>query len=62
MDYLLGEGQPTYVELEYLPANTKVASALRNYKILLVDPVESLDRREKWRKLYDEIIIRGAKS
>ena len=62
MDYLLGEGQPTYAELEYLPANTKVPSALRNYKILIVDPVESLDRREKWRKLYDEIIIRGAKS
>jgi iron(III) transport system substrate-binding protein len=62
MDYLLGEGQPTYAELEYLPANTKVPSALRNYKILMVDPAESLDRREKWRKLYDEIIIRGAKS
>lgn len=61
MDYLLGEGQQIYADLEYLPANTKVPSSLRNYKMLVVDPEESLDRRDKWRKLYDEIIMRGAK-
>jgi hypothetical protein len=44
-----------------LPANTKIASSLRNYKMLVVDPQESLDGRDKWRKLYDEIIIRGSK-
>jgi iron(III) transport system substrate-binding protein len=61
MDYLLGEGQQAYADLEYLPANTKIPSTLRNYKMLVVDPEESLDRRDKWRKLYDEIIMRGAK-
>ncbi len=61
MDYLLGEGQQAYADLEYLPANTKISNNLRNYKMLVVDPEESLDRREKWRKLYDEIIMRGAK-
>jgi hypothetical protein len=29
--------------------------------MMVVDPQESLDGREKWRKLYDEIIIRGGK-
>ena len=61
MDYLLGEGQPAYANLDYLTSNTKVPSALRSFKLLVVDPVESLDQREKWRKLYDEIIIRGAR-
>jgi iron(III) transport system substrate-binding protein len=61
MDYLLGEGQQAYADLEYLPANTKIPSTLRNYKMLVVDPEESLDRRDKWRKSYDEIIMRGAK-
>ena len=61
MDYLLGEGQQAYADLEYLPANSKIPSTLRNYKMLVVDPEESLDRRDKWRKLYDEIIMRGAK-
>jgi iron(III) transport system substrate-binding protein len=62
MDYLLGEGQPMYAELDYLPANSKIQSSLRNLKILIVDPAESLDQRDKWRKLYDEIIIRKARS
>jgi iron(III) transport system substrate-binding protein len=62
MDYLLGEGQKTYAELEYLPANTKVPSALRSIQIRVVDPAESLDRREKWRKLYEDIILKGAKT
>lgn len=62
MDYLLGEGQQGFADLEYLPANTKVPSGLRNLRILVVDPAESLDQRDKWRKLYDEIIIRKARS
>lgn len=61
MDYLLGEGQQAFSDLEYLPSNTKVASDLRSYKINFVDPAESLDHRDKWRKLYDEIVMRGGK-
>lgn len=62
MDYLLGEGQQAFADLEYLPANIKIPSSLRNNKILVVDPEESLDRRDKWRKLYDEIILKGART
>jgi iron(III) transport system substrate-binding protein len=62
MDYLLGEGQQGFADLEYLPANTKIPSSLRNNRILVVDPAESLDQRDKWRKLYDDIIIRKARS
>ena len=62
MDYLLGEAQQVFAELDYLPSNTRISSSLRNNRILIVDPVESLDRREKWRRLYDDIIIRRARS
>jgi iron(III) transport system substrate-binding protein len=61
MDYLLNEGQQAFADLEYLPSNTKITSDLRKFKINFVDPVESLDNRDKWRKLYDEIIMRGGK-
>jgi len=27
----------------------------------VVDPNESLDQRDKWKRLYDEIIIKGNK-
>jgi len=62
MDYLLSEAQPIYAQLDYLPSNTKVASDIRKYKLMLVDPQESLDRRDKWRKLYDDIILKGART
>ena len=58
MDYLRGEGQRAFAEVEYLPSNTQVSSYLR---INFVDPAESLDHRDKWRKLYDEIVMRGGK-
>ena len=61
MDYLLSEGQQAFADRAYLPSNTKVSSDLRKYKMNFVDPVESLDNREKWRKLYDEIVMRGGK-
>ena len=61
MDYLLGEAQPAFASLDYLPTNTKVDSPWRSIKMNIVDPVESLDHREKWRKLYDEIIMRGGR-
>ena len=60
-DYLLSDAQATYAKLSYLPASKKIKSALDSYKILVVDPSESLDGRERWKNLYDEIIIKGSK-
>lgn len=61
MDYLLGEGQETYIKIDYIASNTKYPSALRKIKMNVVDPTESLDQRDKWKRLYDEIIIKGNK-
>jgi iron(III) transport system substrate-binding protein len=58
-DYLLSEGQVGEVRpWNYLPSNLKVPSSLRQIKMMVVDPNESLDQREKWKKLYDEIILK----
>ena len=60
-DYLLSDAQPIYAKLSYLPASKKIKSALDSYKIMVVDPSESLDGRDHWKNLYDEIIIKGSK-
>lgn len=60
-DYLLGEAQATYAKLSYLPASKKIKSDLDKYQFKIVDPGESLDGRDYWKKLYDEIIIQGSK-
>jgi iron(III) transport system substrate-binding protein len=60
-DYLLGDAQATYAKLSYLPASKKIKSDLGKYQIKVIDPGESLDQRDHWKKLYDEIIIQGSK-
>jgi len=61
MDYLLGEGQQVYATIDYVPTNLKVASSLRQIKMVLVDPADSLDHRDKWKRLYEEIILKGSR-
>jgi iron(III) transport system substrate-binding protein len=60
-EYLLGEGQQHFVNMDYVPTNTKVPSPLKGVKILQTDPIRSLDDADRWTKLYDEIVIRGAR-
>src|SRR5512140_813486 len=60
-EYLLGpEGQKAMVSIDYVPTNTKVASPLKGVKIVTTDPARSLDEEEKWSKLFDEIVLKGA--
>jgi hypothetical protein len=61
MDYLLSEGQIASSSLDYFPSNLKVPTSLRSIKMMVVDPAESLDQRDKWKKLYDEIILKGSR-
>lgn len=56
-EYMLTDAQQHMVTLDYVPANTKVASPLKGVKILITDPIRSLDEAEKWSKLFDEIVV-----
>ncbi len=59
-EYMLGEGQRVLVGMDYVPANVKAPSPLRNVKILQTDPVRTLDESEKWTKLFEGIVLKGA--
>lgn len=56
-EYMLTDAQQHMVSLDYVPTNTKVASPLKGVKILVTDPIRSLDEAEKWTKLFDEIVV-----
>jgi len=60
-EYLLGEGQQYFVDMDYVPTNMKVSSPLKGVRILQTDPVRSLDEVEKWTRLFQETIIRRAR-
>jgi iron(III) transport system substrate-binding protein len=58
-DYLLGEeAQQHFVNMDYVPSNTKVKSPLEGVKILQVDPVRTLDEAEKWTGLFTETFVK----
>ena len=58
-EYLLGEeAQQSFVNMDYVPSNTKVASPLAGVKILQTDPIRSLDEVDKWTKLFEETLLK----
>ncbi|MSO46232.1 MAG: extracellular solute-binding protein [Acidobacteria bacterium] len=58
-DYLLGEeAQRSFVSMDYVPTNMKVASPLKGVKIVQVDPVRVLDESDKWTTLFQETLVR----
>ncbi|MDO8437874.1 MAG: extracellular solute-binding protein [Nitrosomonadaceae bacterium] len=56
-EYMLTDAQQHMVKLDYVPTNTKVASPLKGVKILITDPIRSLDEAEKWTKLFDDTVV-----
>ena len=59
-EYMLTDAQQLMVGIDYVPTNTTVASPLKGVKILITDPIRSLDEAEKWGKLFDDIVIKRA--
>jgi iron(III) transport system substrate-binding protein len=57
-EYLLGEeAQKTFVSMDYVPSNTKVASPLEGVAILQTDPVRTLDESDTWTRRFDQTIL-----
>ena len=59
-EYMLTDAQPLLVSIDYVPTNTTVPSPLKGVKILITDPVRSLDDAAKWEKLFDDTVINRA--
>jgi len=61
-EYMLGEGQQYLAGMDYVPANVKAASPLKGVKILQTDPIRTLDERDKWTKLFEQIVLNPARN
>lgn len=59
-EYMLTDAQPLLVGIDYVPTNTKVDSPLKGVKIVITDPIRSLDEATKWEKLFDDTVINRA--
>jgi iron(III) transport system substrate-binding protein len=62
-EYMLGEeGQRVLVKMDYVPSNTKVASPLKGVKILQTDPIRTLDESDKWKDLFEKIVLNPSRN
>ncbi len=57
-EYMLTDAQPIFTSLDYVPTNTKVGSPLKGVKIMITDPIRTLDEDKKWSKLFDDMIVK----
>lgn len=60
-EYLISEAQPLLARLDLAPVDTRVKSNLQGREVQFVDPRKVLDESAKWDKLYDDIVVRGAR-
>jgi len=59
-EYMLGEGQQYLAKMDYIPSNVHIASPLKGVKILQTDPIRTLDDAPKWKKLFDDTVLKRA--
>ena len=60
-DFVLSpEGQKILEKGGYVPSNLKVNNPAQKLPLKFVDPAVILDENDKWKKLWDEIVIKAA--
>ena len=59
-EYMLTEAQQYMAAIDYVPSSTQVASPLKGVRILITNPIRSLDEAEKWTQLFDDMVIKRA--
>ena len=62
-EYMLGEeGQRVLVGMDYVPSNVKVASPLKGVRILQTNPIRTLDESDRWKDLFEKIVLNPARN
>lgn len=56
LEYTLTDGQEVLVDAYRTPANTEYGGLPEDYDTIIADPPEMIEQREKWEKLYEEVI------
>jgi iron(III) transport system substrate-binding protein len=58
-DFMLSvEAQKVLLSLDYVPTNAQVPSPFTGRRFTLVDPAVALDQGDKWRRSFEEVILK----
>jgi iron(III) transport system substrate-binding protein len=58
---MLSEGQHVMLKREFVPTSRKIPGVLDRIAFSFLDPSVVLDAGEKWQRLYNETVRRGAR-
>jgi iron(III) transport system substrate-binding protein len=58
-DWMLSaEAQKVLLSLDYVPTNAQMPSPFAGWRFTLVDPAVALDKGDKWRRSFEEVILK----
>ena len=57
-EYMLTDAQQYMTGIDYVPTNSRYPSPLKGTRIMITDPVRSLDEADKWTTLYDDVVVK----
>ena len=61
-DFMIGEdGQRILAERRSVPTSRKIRTSIDREALKIIDPVRLVDQGERWAKLYEDIILKGAR-
>ena len=60
-EYLISDAQPLMVKMNYLAADTRIASSLHGVKVRFIDPRMPLEELDRCAKAFDDLNGRGAR-
>jgi iron(III) transport system substrate-binding protein len=60
-EYLISDAQPLLARLDLEPVDTRVKTELQGREVQFIDPRKVLQESAKWQRLYDDIIVKGAR-
>jgi iron(III) transport system substrate-binding protein len=61
-EFMIGEeGQSILLKRDFVPASRRMDTPLNRGPLTIVDPALLVDQGERWARLYEEIIVKGAR-
>jgi iron(III) transport system substrate-binding protein len=57
---MLTDAQQLMTTIDYVPTSTKVPSPLKGVRILITDPIRSLDEAERWSQIFEDTVVKRA--
>jgi iron(III) transport system substrate-binding protein len=57
-EYMLTEAQQLMTTIDYVPTSTKATSPITGVRVLITDPIRSLDEADRWSQVFEDTVVK----